>query len=111
MKRLLIASLIALVTAGNTLGMASAASAGTKSPGIDRREANQQRRINKGIRSGALTPRETYRLQRRQANIHAQENRFKSDGNLSRRERRTLHNRLNKSSKAIYRAKHNGRRY
>jgi hypothetical protein len=111
MKRLLIASLITLVTAGSTIGLATAASAGTKSPGIDRREANQQRRIYKGIRSGALTPGETYRLERRQANIRAQEARFKSDGNLSRRERRVLNNRLNNSSKAIYRAKHNNRHY
>jgi hypothetical protein len=109
MKRLIIASLLALVTAGSTLGMVSAASAGTNSPRIDRREARQQNRIYKGIRSGSLTPRETYNLERRQAAIRAQETRFKADGNLSRRERKVLNNRLNRSSRAIYRAKHNGR--
>jgi hypothetical protein len=111
MKRLLIASLITLVTAGGTIGLASSAEAGTNSPRIDRKQANQQRRINQGIRSGALTPGETYRLQRRQANIKAKEARFKSDGNLSRRERRVLNNNLNNSSKAIYRAKRNNRHY
>ncbi len=111
MKRLLAAALITVVTAGSTLGLASAASAGTHSPNIDRREARQQGRIYQGVRSGALTPRETYRLERQQANIRNQEARFKSDGNLSRHERSVLQNRLNHSSKAIYRAKHNQRHH
>lgn len=108
-KRLLIASLLTVVTAGTTLGFTAAAEAGTNSPRIDRREAHQQRRINQGIRSRALTPHETYRLQRQQANINAQEARFKSDGNFSKRERRVLRGRLNRSSQSIYRLKHNGR--
>jgi hypothetical protein len=112
MKRLIIASLLTLITAGTTtLGFASNASAGTNSPRIDRREANQQRRINQGVRSGSLTPRETYRLQRRQANINAQEARFKSDGHFTRRERNIVRHSLDRSSRAIYRAKHNGRHY
>jgi hypothetical protein len=111
MKRLLIASLITIISAGSTLGFASTASAGTNSPRIDRREARQQNRILQGVGSGALTPRETYRLERRQANIRAQEARFKADGNLSRRERNVLNNRLDRSSRAIYRAKHNGRHF
>jgi hypothetical protein len=109
MKRLLTASLVAIVAATAFLGSVPSAFAGTRSPGINRREANQQRRINRGIRSGQLTPKETYRLQRQQANINAQEARFKSDGNLSKRERRVLKNRLTRSSKNIYRAKHNRR--
>jgi hypothetical protein len=110
MKRLLTASLVSILSATAFLGSVPSASAGTYSPGINRRQANQQRRINNGIRSGQLTPRETYRLQRQQANINAQEARFKSDGNFSRRERRVINHRLNHASKNIYRAKHNGRR-
>ncbi len=110
-KRLLIASLLTVVTAGATLSFTAAAEAGTKSPGIDRREARQQGRINQGIRSGALTPRETYRLQRQQANIRAKEARFKSDGNFSQRERHAVKNHLNRSSQSIYRLKHNGRHH
>jgi hypothetical protein len=109
LKRLFTASLVAMIGTTTFVSLASSASAGTNSPGIDRREANQQRRINRGIRSGKLTPRETYRLQRQQANINAREARFKSDGNLSRSERRALNRQLNRSSKNIYRAKHNAR--
>jgi hypothetical protein len=111
MKKLLTSALVTILSASTVLGLASNASAGTYSPRIDRREANQQRRINQGIRSGALTPRETYHLQKREASINAQEARFKADGNLSRRERRVLNNRLDRTSKAIYRAKHNGRHW
>lgn len=111
MKRLLTASLVAMLSATGILGLASNASAGTYSPRVDRREARQQKRINNGIGSGALTPKETYRLQRQQANINAQETRFKSDGNLSRRERRVLENHQDRASKNIYRAKHNARHY
>lgn len=112
MKRLIIASLLTLITAGTTtLGFASNADAGTNSPRIDRREANQQRRINQGVRSGSLSPRETYRLQRQQANLNAQESRFKSDGRFTRRERSIVRHRLDRSSRAIYRAKHNGRHF
>jgi hypothetical protein len=110
MKRLLIASFLTVITAGaTTLGFAANAEARPYSPRIDRREANQQRRINQGIRSGSLTSGETYRLQRQQANINAQEARFKSDGRFTRRERNVINHRLNRSSKHIYRAKHNGR--
>jgi hypothetical protein len=108
MKRLLIASLLTVVGTAATLGLASAAQAGTNSPRIDQREARQQGRIYQGVRSGSLTPRETYRLERQQANIRAQESRFKSDGHLSAHERRVLNSRLNHASKAIYRNKHNG---
>ncbi len=112
MKRLIIASLLTLITAGTTtLGFASNADAGTNSPRIDQREANQQRRINQGVRSGSLSPRETYRLQRQQANLNAQESRFKSDGRFTRRERSIVRHRLDRSSRAIYRAKHNGRHF
>lgn len=106
-KRLLIASLITVIGAGATLSFTSVAEAGTRSPGINRRQAHQQERINRGIRKGSLTPRETYRLQRQQANIKAQEARFKSDGKLNKRERRVLNHRLNRSSQNIYNKKHN----
>jgi surface antigen len=78
-------------------------------PSIDRREANQKDRINAGVQSRALTPKETDRLQRQQDKINNTEAKFKLDGKLSNRERRVLKQRLNKSSKSIYRAKHNKR--
>jgi hypothetical protein len=111
MKRLLITALVTVIGVGTAIGFTSTAEAGTRSPHIDQREARQQGRINQGIRSGVLTPRETYRLQRQQANIRAQEARFKSDGRFSKHERRVVRGRLNRSSQSIYRLKHNGRHH
>jgi hypothetical protein len=102
-KRLLIASLITVVSAGTTLSFTSAAEAG----GINHRQTNQQKRIDQGVRNGSLTPREIYRLQRQQANINAREARYKSDSKFSRGERRDLNHRLNRASKNIYHKKHN----
>jgi hypothetical protein len=109
MKRLLISALLTVASLGCSFGFAANASAGTYSPKIDRKEANQQRRIYQGVGSGALTTKETYRLEKQQASIRAQETQFKSDGNLSKGERRVLNHRLNNASQSIYKAKHNGR--
>ncbi len=74
---------------------------------IDARQNRQQTRINQGINSGSLNRRETYRLQRQQANIQRAETRYRnSGGRFTYAERRNLQRRLNQSSNAIYRQKH-----
>ncbi len=75
-------------------------------PGVNRRQQHQQHRILGGIRSGALTPRETVRLERQQVRIGREEHRMKSDGVLTKRERCKLHHDLNRSNRQIYRQKH-----
>lgn len=76
---------------------------------ITSRQAEQQRRISQGIASGALTPREAARLEAREAHISRLETRMLADGRLSPGEARFLNQRLNRTSAAIYRAKHNAR--
>lgn len=82
---------------------------GLRSPGINKRQHNQKRRIGQGIRSGELTAGETARLAKQQASIHRQKRRFKADGTFTRSERLTVHKRQNRASKNIYRKKHNNR--
>ncbi len=53
---------------------------------IDQRQANQQQRIQQGVRSGQLTWRETRHLQAEQARIAEMERRAKADGHVDRRE-------------------------
>src|SRR5215470_3793847 len=79
----------------------------TKTPGINYRQNNQEARIADGIRSGELTRAEAARLQQEHARIHFQKKQFKSDGYVTREEREQLQHELNKSSRDIYRAKHN----
>lgn len=96
-----------------TLALGLALGAGAPLAGaatIDERQENQQRRIEQGIRSGALTEREAARLQREQDRIQRMEDRALADGQLSKAERRRLQRRLNRSSRHIYRQKHDAQR-
>jgi hypothetical protein len=78
---------------------------------VDQREMNQQRRIEQGVRSGEITPKEFNRLEKREANIQRTEGRMKEEngGSLTPGERARLNRRLNRTSRAIYRDKHNDR--
>ena len=75
---------------------------------VDRREERQEARIQQGIRSGELTPREAARLQAREQSIHNQvaAERAANGGKLTRAERRQVNRRLNRTSRAIAREKH-----
>jgi uncharacterized membrane protein YebE (DUF533 family) len=96
-----------VVTAG--AAVSGAAFAQTATPKLDQREANQQQRINQGVASGQLTPREANNLQRRQNNLNANEARAKADGVVTPAERRRLQREANKNSRKIYNKKHNRR--
>jgi uncharacterized membrane protein YebE (DUF533 family) len=87
----------------------AAMAAGTATPRIDRREARQQHRITQGVRSGALTPRETARLDAGQAHVERMEARAKADGRVTAGERGRITRAQNRQSRAIYRKKHNVR--
>ena len=82
--------------------------ANSNSPGIDHKQNNQKGRIIQGIDSGSLTGREAVRLGVQQGKVHNKEQRFKSDGQFTARERAVIHRDLLRSSKTIYRQKHDG---
>ena len=75
-------------------------------PKIDQRQANQEKRIDQGINSGALTPKETARLNQRETKIEADKLAAKADGKVTRAERRKLKREENRASAAIKRQKH-----
>jgi hypothetical protein len=98
MKKLIYAALCAAA-----LLMPAVAFAGP----IQHREVNQQQRIYKGVQNGSLTGKEYRNLQRREQSIAAQRYRDVHDGGgLNRYERQRLNNRLDNTSQAIYRDKH-----
>jgi hypothetical protein len=76
-------------------------------PYIDRREMNQERRIYQGVQSGQLSPREFRRLEYEQGRIRTTEARMRADGRLNPWERARLNRMENRSSRSIYRLKHN----
>jgi uncharacterized membrane protein YebE (DUF533 family) len=95
------------VTAG--AAFSGAAFAQTATPKLDQREANQQQRINQGVATGQLTPREANNLQRRENKLNANEARAKADGVVTPAERRRLQREANHNSRKIYHKKHNRR--
>jgi uncharacterized membrane protein YebE (DUF533 family) len=75
-------------------------------PVIDKREARQEARIEQGEKSGALTPRETARLERGQAHVQNMEANAKADGVVTRQERAKIGHAQNVQSRNIHRQKH-----
>jgi hypothetical protein len=94
----------ALVLAFISIG--TAASAQTHTPEITKRQENQQARIAQGVKSGQLTAKETEHLEAREAKIQHDKRVAKSDGKVTHAEREKLRHEENRTSKAIYRQKH-----
>ena len=76
-------------------------------PAIQQREQNQEKRIQQGVQSGQLTPKEAGRLETQQARIKQDEERMKADGKLTKAERKKLKREQNRASSTIDRKKHN----
>jgi len=72
------------------------------------RETRQQARIYQGVDSGQITNREYQVLEREQGRIEARRQRACSDGTLTPGEACRLTRALNRASRNIWRAKHNG---
>jgi hypothetical protein len=75
-------------------------------PGIDKRQENQQKRIDAGVKSGQLTEREAARMEKRQDKLQADKQKAQADGVVTKQERRQLHHEADRNSKAIARQKH-----
>ncbi len=74
------------------------------------RNINQERRIQQGMASGALTHREAARLEAGQARVGRLEARAGADGHVGPREHRTIQHTQNHESRKIFRNKHDGQR-
>lgn len=75
---------------------------------INRRQANQEKRIQQGVANGSLMPKETERLERQESRISELEAKDRASGGLSPKERAELEHRLNSEDHRIYRQKHDG---
>jgi hypothetical protein len=105
---------VGLLALTSTIGFAQATPRRTRgpcnaTPTINQRRAFQQQRIGQGIQSGRLNARQGARLERREASIGRQERHMRASGHgrLNHIDRVRLNHRLNRTSRAIYRAKHN----
>ena len=78
----------------------------TSTPRIDQRQANQERRIEAGEKSGQLNQKEAARLEKGQARIQKMENKAVADGKVTAKERRKIERAQDKQSRKIAREKH-----
>ena len=71
------------------------------------RNVNQEKRIEQGVKSGALTNKEAGRLEGGQARVDRKEARAGADGHVGAGEQRRIQSAENNQSKRIYKKKHN----
>ena len=117
MKRSALTTVLATIAAGAlmlTAGIAAAqAPTGAKDPlatkGIDKTQANQQARIEKGVAAGKITPAEKANLQQGQANIANAKAAAKSDGKVTKEERKQIKQMQKDESKKIRNKKQNAK--
>ena len=82
------------------------AAASTSTPVVDQRQANQEARIQQGVQSGQLTPKETAKLEKGQAKVETMKEKAAADGKVTAKERKKLAKAQNKQSKKIRKEKH-----
>lgn len=104
MKRIFVLSVISMF--GLSLGVASSAYAGPPAE----RQMKQRARIHHGVKTGELVPREARKLKAEQRHIQKTKRRMRADdGKLGPAERARLDRMQDRSSRRIFRAKHNTR--
>ncbi|MBI3711255.1 MAG: hypothetical protein HY246_26735 [Proteobacteria bacterium] len=84
---------------------AAAFAQSSNTPVVDKRQQMQQKRIERGVQSGQLTPVETARLERGQGYVDQMERRAKADGIVTPEERHKLKQAQDTQSKRIARQK------
>jgi hypothetical protein len=75
-------------------------------PGLDKRQANQQKRIEQGVASGQLNQKEATRLEKREAKLETDKQAAQADGKVTPQERKQLQREANRDSHAIRAQKH-----
>jgi hypothetical protein len=119
-QSLLVLAAGGLVFAGSAVGQTqnsktAGAGPGQVDPGhprvnqVNHREANQQKRIAGGVKSGKLTPKETKQLERGEKRLQNNEKKdmAKNNGHLTKKDQRQLNREASHMSKAIAKDKHN----
>jgi hypothetical protein len=78
----------------------------SSTPRIDQRQANQERRIEQGEKSGQLTEKEAARLEQGQARVEKMEDKARADGKVTKKERARIEHAQDRQSRKIYRQRH-----
>lgn len=82
----------------------------SSTPRIDKRQENQERRIEQGQKSGQLTEKESARLEKGQARVQKMEDKAAADGKVTAKERARIEHAQDRQSRKIYRQRHDKQR-
>jgi hypothetical protein len=99
-----------VITLTALLLTAALCDAQTATPRVTKRQINQQQRIKEGVKSGELTRAEAAKLEAREAKIQHDKKMAKADGVVTPQERAKLNREENRTSRAIYRQKHDAQK-
>ena len=88
----------------------AAAAQTSSTPRIDKRQENQERRIEQGQKSGQLTEKEAARLEKGQARVQKMEDKAAADGKVTKKERARIEHAQDRQSRKIYRQRHDKQR-
>ena len=102
MKKNLLFSMLTIIL----ISISAVGRAQTATPEVTKRQVNQQERIGQGVNSGSLTPAETAHLEGREEKIQQDKKAAKADGTVTPAEKAKLNKEENRTSRAIYRQKH-----
>ena len=104
MKRMILSLLMAALAVGTVMAEDAPPPKGT----VGKRQANQQKRIAKGVENGSLTAKETAKVENKEAKINKEvrTERKANGGSLTPEEREKVNKQQNKVSKDIYKQKH-----
>ncbi len=108
-RNLIASAILAVFVAPAIAQTATPATPGTNTPVIDKRAANQEKRVAEGQASGQLTNKEAANLEKREAKLNNDIAKAKSDGTVTKAERKKLRHEENKDSRKIARKKHNAK--
>ena len=108
-RKTLIAAIVAAAVSGATYAQTAPATGNTSTPVIDKRAANQEKRIEQGKASGQLTTKEAANLDKREAKLNKDIAKAKADGTVTKKERAKLTREENRDSRKIHRKKNNAK--
>ena len=104
MKSIIFAfSFLTVVTSGLAVNAQDSARVG-------KRQLHQQKRIEKGVKSGELTDKETAHLEKKQAKIQHDKKEAKADGVVTGKEKTELIHEQNKANRDIRKQKHDAQK-
>ena len=116
-KSLLVLAVGGLMIVGSASAQTSTTSAagpGVVDPGhprvneVNKREANQQKRIGNGVANGKLTSQQTTNLEKRETSVQNREKKDMAEhnGHLTKAEQKGINRQQNRISKSVYKDKH-----